>query len=294
MKKLLDPDPSARPTAAELRTALRRLDGTGEAQPGARDPGLAGSLAHAPTTELSFPEISGASLVTLDELHSSSEPSADRLALMTPTELELASRAAQPPRTKTPAAEAARPSRVEPVFEPEPDPGPKLDLDADWVAKRAKKQEAAQVAPAPRGTPLGSVIAALVLIGVGAAVVVHFATRSSARSAPASDAAPAPDLEPVTRPDPVTPAHGGSSSPGSGVSAGSDTRPIPSRTVAISIEAKRGAAVSIGGRAAGMTPETLYVPRGKKPIAITITVDGVSLTQKIVPDQDQTVSFPSP
>ncbi len=273
---LLDADPKARPAAGDLRATLRRLELPEQLRPAPKGTQVP-AFALAPTTELEFPEINSGNLVALDEL-----------------ELERV-RPANEPASASPRApaHATQVREAEPVFEPEPDQVVKLDLDPVWMAERSRKQ---QPPPPPRGLSR-RLIAAMVIVCIGLAATIYVVLPTAAPSE-ADRAVPPPKVEPVTRAEPGRSGSGSGTGSASAVGSAAPVAPPPKarlgRTVAIEIVGKKGATVAIGGRAAGTTPETLYITRGKKPITVTVTTDGVEVTQRIVPDRDQKISFPAP
>jgi hypothetical protein len=128
-----------------------------------------------------------------------------------------------------------------------------LELESEWVEKRASKQ--ADYKPAARPRMIAGVVAAVLLIGgVVAAVMVI-----------------------MSRGQPSRPHH-------------PDETPT-SEMVVIEIHAKPVATIRVGGNRAGTTPLTLHLPKSATAIIVEATVRGRQLSRQVIPDRDQLVDF---
>lgn len=281
VKRLLDPEPARRPSAAETRKLLRELDRA------ATDP-----VGIAPTAD---------SMPALLAARATDEP----LLADMPLELsvvDLGERTGAPPIGPT-----ARPPAPEPMPTEQLHPDvvnfaasdEKLELEGNWAQERAAKV-AGKTAPSPlaarviaedraaRRHNTGLTFAILLVLGVAGAGVFLYIKASKAPSTPVSTPVkPSPD-----KPSPDQPTTRGGSTdttpqPKPPVNDASIVNKVPDRGIAIRIVGSPGTPVTIDGAAAGKSPVSL-----KRRASTREMVIGASGKQwKIVPDHDQTIDI---
>lgn len=273
VKRLLDPEPARRPTAAETRKLLRDLDRA------ATDPvGIAATAASMP-----------ALLAPKDE---------PILLADVPLQLDvvdLGERTGAPPLAPAPTP-APRPP-IEPLH---PDvvnlaaSDEKLELDGSWAKERAAKV-AGKVAPSPLAARViaedraarrhnsGLTFAILLVLAVAGAGVFLYIKASQTPSEPTvTPTKPTPTLPASAVPDAPKPA-----TPPPATTDVPLVNKVPDRGIAIRIIGSHGTPVTIDGAAAGKSPVSL-----KRRASTREMVIGANGKQwKIVPDHDQTIDI---
>jgi hypothetical protein len=283
VKRLLDPEPARRPTAAETRKLLRDLDRA------ATDP-----VGIAPTAD-SIPAL----LATTDE---------PVLLSDMPLELsvvDLGERTGAPPLETKPIPVA--PPATLPTEQLHPDivnlaaSDEKLELEGNWAHERAAKV-AGKTAPSPLATRViaqdradrrhnaGLTFAIILVLAVAGAGVFLYIKASEKPS-------DAPVTTPVKpSPDKPTPKRSGSTAPSDGTPERKPPPPandepivnkVPDRGIAIRIIGSHGTPVTIDGATAGKSPISLK----RRPSTRELVIGANGKQWKIVPDHDQTIDI---
>lgn len=260
LEKLLAFEPADRPSAAQLRTQLAQLDLSAPtpAPPPASKPApgspLAAALGSVPTEHLTGVALAQA----IDRAAAPQPPPAPLDISLAPLGSPLRPSATPPSlAAPSPPAPVSTPptAKVVPTveFEAPSEAGPALELETAWVAKKKHQQDVAAAPPPRRPLPIGGIFAAIVVIGLIAAVVGVLATRQAS----------------PPRPSPQDVGH-----------------------VGIEIRARMAYVLKVDGNTVGRAPQTVHVPKLAKPVTIEAQIGDHTVTKTVISDRDQLVEFP--